>query len=74
MKIRFPVQLFGTSPEKKISILLPETMLSAVDRLAEVLGLDRSKTIRWSIEQVLKEAIEQGKIIIPGSDNDQAAG
>ncbi len=68
MGIKFPTQLFGASDEK-VSIMLPGLMLSAVDRLGEVLGLpDRSKTIRWCLEQILKEAIEQGKIVLPGSD------
>lgn len=64
MKIRFPTQLF-VSESEKVSLLLPKDMLIAVDRLGEIMGMDRSKTIRWSVEQVLKEAIDQGKITPP---------
>lgn len=59
-------QLFRSKAEAKISLKIPEDMAIAIDQLGEVMSLhDRSKTIRWCLEQVLKEAIEQKQIPAP---------
>lgn len=59
-------QLFRSKTEAKLSLKVPDDMATAIDQLGEVLGLnDRSKTIRWCLDQVLGEAIEQGKIPAP---------
>lgn len=65
MKIRFPVNMFANTPKKKISVIVPEGLLTALDRLGEVIGMNQSETIRWCLEEVVKEAIEQGKIVVP---------
>lgn len=62
-KIQFPVQMFRGTAEQKVSFMLPDQMVKAIDQLSEALGFkDRSKTIRWCLEQILKEAIDQGQI------------
>ena len=65
MKIKFPVNLFANSAKVKVSVIFPETLMECVNRLSEVLGMNQSETIRWAVEQVIKEAIDQGKIILP---------
>lgn len=81
MKIRWPIQLFNSPTKRKITFLVPEDMGTALDQLGKVLGKDQSETIRWSLEEVLKEAIEQGKIKSPikpepynESENEKQAG
>jgi metal-responsive CopG/Arc/MetJ family transcriptional regulator len=68
MPIEFPNEtLFSAEGEEKVSLRLPEDMMFSLTELGELLGYDRSKMIRWCIEQVLREAIEQGKIPDPRS-------
>ena len=65
--IRFPEpELFASEEEKKISLLLPVAMLDALDQLCMKLDKDRSKCIRWCLEEVLKQAAEKGVITLPG--------
>lgn len=68
MAISFPDESqFGSDYTEKLTMMITPQMSKALEQLSDVLGKDRSKTVRWCLEQVLKEAIEQGKITAPKS-------
>lgn len=61
MAIDFGKDLFTSEIETKISLKIPADMDEFLETISQLKGLgDRSKTIRWCIEQVAKVAIEQG--------------
>lgn len=67
MSIMFPDtgEYFGNDLEVRLNIMISSEMEKSLDQLGAVLGRDRSKTVRWCLEQMLKEAIAQGKIPDP---------
>lgn len=69
MPIDFGIkELFKSETEEKISVKVRSDMATFIDELAKIKGFnDRSKTIRWCIEQVAKEAIDQG-LLPPAKD------
>lgn len=69
MAIDFAIkELFSSDVQEKVSVHMRKDMAEFIDELAKLKGFnDRSKTVRWCIEQVAKEAIAQG-IIKPAQD------
>lgn len=66
MPIEFPDTTLQQGPEKKVSVFLNEATCVALQDLQQQLGLkSQTDTIEWCVVQVLKEAIESGKIAKP---------
>ena len=61
MSISFPKDSsqFGSEFTERLTMNISVEMDAALTLLEEALGKDRSKTVRWCIEQVLTEAIAQ---------------
>lgn len=71
-RISFELSLFRSKQDEKISLKIPADMAQALDQLGEVMGMDRSKTVRWCLERILLEAVDQKKIKIPLPDSGAA--
>lgn len=66
MAISFPDDsMFDSKFDTKLTLMISADMKESLDELGVVLNRDISKTVRWCLEQILREAISQGKISNP---------
>ena len=64
---KFPEpSVFELGQDEKISLLIPANMARGLDSLYVALKMDdRSKVIRWILNEALKDAVKQGVISGP---------